>query len=733
MTEQEQQDRRLPGKGSYKVKIQKKIFFSEETGYAVCKVGVKGHRESTTIVGNLMDVTEGDYLEIEGEVVYHPRFGEQIKVNSFKPLMPDDREGVIKFLSSGRFKGLGKRTAEKIVDYFGDSTIKIIEHAPGRLKEVKGVQRRAIEEIRKNMKGNRVIRELTVKLTPYGIGNETIFKIYKEFTEDALTVLEESPYMLITKIHGIGFRIADTIARGFGVKANDNARIKAGITFLVDQIEQKNGDLYMEEQELTRRCAAMLDVNSEEVSSNLEIMVSKEQLVREELEDTGSVIISRKNYIIEKSIARQLYSLATGMLDLSPVNVDFDFIFNRTSVQLTDEQRQAVKKAVKNRITIITGGPGTGKTTIIRAIIESLERDHQSVLIAAPTGRAAKRIEEATMYPASTIHRMLKINPETGHFVHDEHNPLKAEAVIVDEFSMVDVYLFYSLLKSLSANTRLIIIGDKDQLPSVGPGNVLRDVIGSGFFDIIYLNRNFRQTADSLIIDNAYRINNGENLIFKKYSDDLDFVFIKVTHEKQAREKIIRIMEYYKNSFPFNSPDFQVLAPMYRGEAGIDNLNLKIQETFNPGDALIKKEKITFKQWDKVMQLKNNYEKETFNGEQGIVMSFDKDSKSLSVEIDGNYKTYAPQELEELTLSYAVSVHKAQGSEYDMLILVLLPSHAVMLNRELFYTAVTRARKKIFLISDPVTVQRAISNASPSQRKTLLPERLKEVFQAKNN
>lgn len=730
MTEQDKQHQdRLPKKGSFRVKIQKKIFFSEETGYAVCRVEVKGRRENTTIVGNLMDVSEGDFLEVEGEVVNHPRFGEQIKITSYKTIMPEDREGVIKFLSSDRFKGLGKKTAEKIVDYFGESTLKILEHAPGRLKEVKGVQRRAIEEIRKNMKGNQVIRDLTVKLAPYGIGNETIFKIYKAFDEDAFKVLEENPYMLITKIHGVGFRIADTIARGFGVEVNDNARVMAGIDYLVDQIEQKNGDLFIEETELIRRCAVMLDVKADDVTGNLEAMVTREQLVREELEGVGLVIISRKNFIIEQSIARQMYSLETGMFELPPVKVDFDFIFDRTSVQLTDEQREAVKRSVNNRITIITGGPGTGKTTIIRAIIESLERDKKSVLVAAPTGRAAKRIEEATMYPASTIHRMLKISPETGRFVHDEHNPLKAEAVIIDEFSMVDVYLFYSLLKAVSPNSRLIIIGDKDQLPSVGPGNVLRDVIGSGYFDIIYLNRNFRQTADSQIIDNAYRINNGENLVYKKYSDDLDFVFINVSSETQAREKVLRIMEYYKNTFPFNSPDFQILVPMYRGESGIDKLNLRIQEAFNPGKTFVGKEKLTFKEWDKVMQLKNNYEKETFNGEQGVVIGFDKDSKTLSVDIDGNVKTYAPRDLEELTLSYAVSVHKAQGSEYDMLILVLLPTHAVMLNRELFYTAVTRARKKIFLVSDPVTVQRAINNASPSQRKTMLPKRLREAFE----
>jgi exodeoxyribonuclease V alpha subunit len=729
LEQQESKDEQLPASGTFKVKVQKKIFFSDETGYAVCRVSVQGQRENTTIVGNLMDVNEGDFLEVEGEFVQHPRFGKQIKVNAFTPLMPEDRDGMIKFLSSGRFKGLGKKSAEKIVEYFGDSVFNILEHAPGRLKEVKGIQRRVIEDIRKNMKDNRMIRELTVKLSPYGIGNETIYKIYKEFKDDAFAVLESDPYRLIHKVRGVGFRIADTIAKSFGIEANDHSRVRAGIDFLVDQIEQKNGDIYMEELELIRRCAAMLDVKTGDVAANLNDMVSRDQLVREELADGAAVVMSEKNYFIEKSIANQLNQLSTSLFNLSPVEVDFQYIFKRTDVHLTEEQQDAVISAVSNRITIITGGPGTGKTTIIRAIIESLERDEKSVLVAAPTGRAAKRIEEATMYPASTIHRMLKISPETGRFVHNEQNPLKADAVIVDEFSMVDFYIFYSLLRAVSQHTRLIIIGDKDQLPSVGPGNVLRDIIGSGYFNIIYLSRNFRQTADSLIIENAYRINNGEGLIYKPYAEDLDFVFIKVEHERQALEKVLSILEYYKKDFHFNSPDFQVLVPMYRGEAGIDNANLGIQQRFNPGAAYITKEKFTFKEWDKVMQLRNNYEKEVFNGEQGIIVGYDKDKRVVKVDFDGNFKEYGADELDEVTLSYAVSVHKAQGSEYDMLILVLLPAHAVMLNRELFYTAVTRARKKIFLVSDRETVNRAILNASPSQRKTRLPRRLQEVFE----
>jgi exodeoxyribonuclease V alpha subunit len=720
----------------FKVKVLKRIFSSVETGFSVCKVSVQGQRENTILVGNLFDVNEGDFLEITGEYVNHPKFGKQIKVNTFQSILPEDKDGMIKYLSSGRIKGIGKKSAEKIVERFGTEIFKILETQPERLREIKGIKKTVVEEIRQSTADNKVIRELTVKLSPYGIGNETIFKIFKEFGEESFTALEQNPYILIERVRGVGFRTADTIAKRFGVANNDKYRIKAGIDYWLSQYEQKNGDLYIEEAELIQRTAVLLDVEEQEAAVNINEMVERNRLVREKIPGEDAVVETYRNWAIEEMIARQLFNLSGGsslLSTLTPIPVNFDYLFQRTSVELTEEQKQAVVSAVNNRITIITGGPGTGKTTIIRGIIEALEKEKKSVLIAAPTGRAAKRVEEATGYPASTIHRMLKIDPETWRFVHNEQNPLKVDAVIVDEFSMVDVYIFHSLLKAISQHTRLIVIGDKDQLPSVGPGNVLRDIIGSGYFDVIYLSRNFRQTENSLIIENAYRINSGEELLFQPYSEDLDFVFIKIANEGQALEKVKGIIEYHKNDYHFNSSDFQVLVPMYRGQAGIDNINRQVQERFNPEAVVVKKEKLVFKRWDKVMQLKNNYEKEIFNGEQGIVADFNREKREVVVDFDGNFKEYGIDELEELTLSYAVSVHKAQGSEYDMLVLVLLPTHAIMLNRELFYTAVTRARKKIFLISDPVTVRRAIFNAAPSRRKTLLPQRLKEVFQDTGN
>ncbi|MBU4267405.1 MAG: AAA family ATPase, partial [Acidobacteria bacterium] len=385
---------------------------------------------------------------------------------------------------------------------------------------------------------------------------------------------------------------------------------------------------------------------------------------------------------------------------------------------------------VQNRLTIITGGPGTGKTTIIRAIIEILKANGKSILIAAPTGRAAKRIEESSLYQASTIHRLLKFNPETGQFVHNAQNPLKTDAIIVDEFSMVDSFILFALLQALADNTQLIVIGDKDQLPSVGPGNVLRDMIQSDYFNTIYLNRNFRQNQDSLIVENAFRVNRGEPLLFPAPNPELDFVFLPMRDEAQVLQKVEGIVRHYQNVYPFNSSAMQILVPMYRGQAGIDQINQMIQEKFNPEPFLLKKEKVAFKRLDKVMQTKNDYDKQVFNGDLGIIEDYNAADKLLLVNFDGCIVEYAADELDELTLSYAVSVHKSQGSEYDIVVLSLLPAHARMLSRELFYTAITRARKKLILLSDENTVARACANSQPTLRKTLLPLRLREVFEA---
>ena len=711
---------------AYKVKVSRKIYVSQDTGFGVFKVLLDGSRESRVIVGNLFSLSEGDFLMIEGEEAEHPRFGRQIKVNRFEFILPQDGEGMAKYLSSGRFKGIGKKTAQKIVDHFGQLTFEVLENMPERLSEISGLKKTVIEEIKKNVRDNRVLRDLTVKLTPFGIGQETVFRIFREFGDLALALMESNPYVLIAKVRGVGFKIADTIARAMGIAKTDSQRIRAGILYVLDQSEFQSGDLYIEQDELLKKCSWLLDIADSDVFAALEKMIERAELCRQEIPE--KCIVKPLNDLIERCSASRLYQLSQGFGTEQELAVNFETVFEKLALELTSEQKQAVLAAVKNRLTIITGGPGTGKTTIIRAIIEILKANRKSIVIAAPTGRAAKRIEESSFYQASTIHRLLKINPENGQFFHNAQNPLKTDAIIVDEFSMVDSSILYALLQALADKTQLIIIGDKDQLPSVGAGNVLRDMIQSEYFNTIYLSRNFRQNQDSLIVENAFRVNSGEPLLFPAYSPELDFVFLPVQNEVQVLEKVEGIVRYYQNEYPFNSTALQILMPMYRGDAGIDQINRLIQEKFNPEPFLLKKEKTAFKRQDKVMQTKNDYEKQVFNGDLGIIEDYDARDKQLQVSYDGALVEYGADELDELTLSYAVSVHKAQGSEYDIVVLGLLPSHARMLSRELFYTAITRARKKLILLSDEKTVARACANSQPILRKTLLPLRLREIF-----
>jgi exodeoxyribonuclease V alpha subunit len=711
---------------SFKVKVSRKIFVSQDTGFGVFKVLLDGSRESRIIVGNLFSLSEGDFLQVEGEEAEHPRFGSQIKVSRFEFILPQDGEGMAKYLSSGRFKGIGKKTARKIVDHFGQQTFEVLETMPERLREISGLKKTVIEEIKKSVRDSRVLRDLTVKLTPFGIGQETVFKIFREFGDLALALMESNPYILIEKVRGVGFKIADTIARAMGIAKSDSQRIRAGIFFVLDQSEFQGGDLYIEQDELLRKCSWLLDIADSDVFVVLEKMLERAELCCQEIPE--KCIIKPLNDLLEKESACRLWQLNQGFGSEPELAVNFESVFEKLALELTAEQKQAVLAAVKSRLTIITGGPGTGKTTIIRAIIEILKANHKSIMIAAPTGRAAKRIEESSFYQASTIHRLLKINPETGQFVHNARNPLKTDAIIVDEFSMVDSSILYALLQALAEKTQLIIIGDKDQLPSVGPGNVLRDMIQSDYFQTIYLNRNFRQNQDSLIVENAFRVNSGEALLFPAYSPELDFIFLPMQNEGQVLDKVEGIVRYYQDEYPFNSTAFQILMPMYRGAAGIDQINRLIQEKFNPEPFLLKREKMAFKRLDKVMQTKNDYDKQVYNGDLGIIEDYDARDKKLLVNYDGSIVEYGADELDELTLSYAVSVHKAQGSEYDIVVLGLLPSHARMLSRELFYTAITRARKKLILLSDENTVARACANSQPVLRKTLLPLRLKEVF-----
>ncbi len=712
---------------TFRVKVSRRIFVSQESGFGVFLVRVEGQRESRVIVGSLHALSVGDSLEIEGEETDHPRFGRQIKVSRFEFVRPADGEGIARYLASGRFKGIGPKTAQKIVDCFGQATFDVLENAPERLREVPGLKKSAVAAIQEGARGSRALRDLTVRLTPFGIGQETVYRIHREFGDLAPVMVEGNPYLLIERVRGVGFKVADAIARALGLARTDPQRLRAGIFFIMQQAEAQRGDLYVPRDELLQGCARLLDVDDAEVAAALERLRERGELRQADLPEP--CLLTPQNEAIESGAARRLLRLAGGAAPTAPA-VDFAAVFATLALELSEEQKRAVLAAVGGRLTIITGGPGTGKTTIIRALIEILRANRRPILVAAPTGRAAKRIEESAACPAQTLHRLLKFNPETGRFVHDAQNPLPAGTVIVDEFSMVDSFVLFSLLQALPDDTQLIVIGDKDQLPSVGPGNVLRDMIASGLFSVIYLQRNYRQDQGSLIVENACRINAGEPLLLPEPDPGSDFVFLPVREEARALERVERILRRCQDDYPFNSPGLQVLAPMYRGEAGIDRINQRIQEAFNPEPFLLRREKTAFKRLDKVMQTRNDYDKGVFNGDLGVVVDYNGPGRTLQVDFDGWIVEYAADELDDLSLAYAVSIHKAQGSEYDVVVLCLLPAHARMLSRELFYTAVTRARRKLFLLSDPETVARAVANSQPVQRRTLLPLRLSQAAAA---
>jgi exodeoxyribonuclease V alpha subunit len=690
----------------------------------VLKASIEGSRQACVLVGALSAVHEGDTLEVEGEEVEHPRFGPQVKVIRYLVVQPSDAEGIVRYLSAGRIKGLGPKTAAKIAAHFGAATLDILEHQPERLLEVRGVRPALVEAVRLNLQENRQLRELTVQLAPLGIGVETVLRIMQAFGAEAGTVVTRAPYALIGRVRGIGFRTADIMARGAGIPEDDPLRLRAGLRHLLEQAENGNGDMCVPEAWLLEQAERLLNVSAQSLLDELERLLAMGQLRRDE--EPERMLMQPAAWEAEWGTAMSLFQL-TRPIGPKPDPIDFESVFQALALELTEEQKQAVQAAVGNRVTIISGGPGTGKTTIIRAIIEVLKGSRRHALIAAPTGRAAKRIEESSNYPAATIHRLLRFNPENGAFQHNRGNPLRTDVVIIDECSMVDAYLFYSLLQALATGTRLVLIGDRDQLPSVGPGNVLRDLIGCGLFPTLFLERNFRQGGDSLIVENAYRVNHGTELLAAA-DPTADFMLLPVRSEAEALRRIEAIVGHYADRLPFNSSDMQILVPMYRGEAGIDRVNQRIQELFNPGDVLVKRERAIFKRFDKVMQLRNDYEKEVFNGDLGLAVEWDGDKRQLIVDFDGRFVTYAGDELDELSLAYAVSVHKSQGSEYDTVVLTLLPAHARMLSRELLYTAITRARRRLILLSDEATVARACANARPRLRRTMLTVRLAAMF-----
>ena len=731
------------------------IFRNEDNGYTVM-VLKDSKEEELTCVGSFPAVTQGAVIEAEGVYTHHPVYGRQFQISSFTEKMPEDTMAMERYLGSGAIKGIGAALAARIVRRFGEDTIRIVEEEPERLAEVKGISEKKAREIAAQVTEKADMRKAMIFLQKYGISLNLGAKIYQKYKDSIYTVLQENPYKLAEDISGVGFKIADEIAARIGIHADSDYRIRSGMLYTLLQASGE-GHTYLPQEQLFARCSQLLGVDESYMQKHLMDMVIDRKLVLKE-RNGENVVYPSQYYYLELNTARMLCEL--NILcpeDEQLVRKRIELIEKETGTVLDEMQKKAVTEAASHGLFILTGGPGTGKTTTINAIIQFFEGEGAELRLAAPTGRAAKRMTETTGYEAQTIHRLLELNgmPEEerdGHsakFERNAQNPLEADVIIIDEMSMVDIHLMHSLLLAVTAGTRLILVGDENQLPSVGPGNVLRDIIHSGCFPVVELTKIFRQASESAIVVNAHKINRGEQVQINNKSRD--FFFLK----RYDADIIIRVvialiqekLPKYVDARPF---EIQVLTPMRKGLLGVERLNQILQRYLNPPDSSRKEHTLgdrLFREGDKVMQIRNNYQMEweirgrygivieqgigVFNGDTGILKEINEFAETAEVEFeDGRFAVYSFKQLEELELAYAITIHKSQGSEYPAVILPLLSGPKMLLNRNLLYTAVTRARKCVTVVGSEETFGEMIRNEKQQKRYSALDERIRELNNA---
>ena len=729
------------------------IFRNEDNGYTVMVLkGMEEERE-LTCVGTFPAITQGAAIEASGNYTTHPVYGKQFQIASYVEKMPEDALAMERYLGSGAIKGIGAALAARIVRRFGDDTMRIVEEEPERLAEIKGISEKKAMEIAEQMTEKADMRRAMIFLQKYGISLNLGAKIYQKYGQTVYGVLQENPYRLAEDISGVGFRIADEIASRIGIHTDSDYRIRSGMLYTLLQASGE-GHIYLPKEELFSRASGLLGVDSSYMEKHLMDMVVDRKLILKETED-GAVVYPTRYYYLELNSARMLCEL--NILcpeDEEMMEKRINRIEKETGTRLDEMQKQAVAAAASHGLFILTGGPGTGKTTTINAIIRYFEEEGAELRLAAPTGRAAKRMTEATGYEAQTIHRLLELNgmPEEEqegravHFDRNSENPLEADVIIIDEMSMVDIALMHSLLLAVTAGTRLILVGDENQLPSVGPGNVLRDIIRSGCFPVVELKKIFRQASESDIVVNAHKINRGEQVTINNKSRD--FFFLK----RYDADIIIRVvialiqekLPRYVDAKPY---EIQVLTPMRKGLLGVERLNQILQRYLNPPDEKKKEKEIgqrLFREGDKVMQVKNNYQLEweilgrykipvdkgvgVFNGDTGIMTEINEFAETATVEFeDGRQAEYSFKQLEELELAYAVTIHKSQGSEYPAVILPILSGPRMLMNQNLLYTAVTRARKCVTVVGSETTFAEMIRNEKQQQRYSSLDRRIREL------
>lgn len=693
---------------------------NQENGWSVMKVKVKGYDNLVTLTGSLLDVPVGSVLLVDGDWRVDPRYGQQFVAQSWTEVMPATIYGIEKYLGSGLIKGIGPVYAKAIVNRFGLETIDVIENDIERLLEVPRLGRKRMEKIRESWEKQKDIKEVMVFLQGYGVSTAFAAKIYRKYEKDSIAKVKENPYQLADDIWGIGFKTADGIASKMGYEKNDPRRCRSGILYTLNELAEE-GHVYAEPEQLVDAAVKLLEADESPVRQALASMIEANDVVLD-----NEVIYLPPFYHAENGSAKRLQSLLS---DTSLFNADIaaepkaEYGAKPGGIVYDDVQQAAIQKALDSKVMVLTGGPGTGKTTTTQGIIEAFKARHMSILLAAPTGRAAKRMTEATGMEAKTIHRLLEYNPMDGYKRNDE-NPLDGDALIVDECSMIDILLFYNLMKAIPSNMRLILVGDIDQLPSVGAGNVLRDIIDSQQIPVVRLTRIFRQAQSSRIVMNAHAINAGQFPNIKN-GLDTDFFFIGQEDADDIVKLIIGLVrDRLPKKYGYPSKEVQVLTPMQRGTVGAGNLNIELQNALNPTGPSLARGGYTFRQGDKVMQIRNNYDKNVFNGDIGYIIAVDTTERTLSVTFDNRVVEYDITELDEIVLAYAVTIHKSQGSEFPVVVMPVTMKHYVMLQRNLIYTGITRAKKICVLVGTTKALAYAIRNNTVSKRNTKLKERL---------
>jgi len=720
--------------------LERVTYFNEQTGYTVAKMRVKGYRDLVTFSGNLVSVNPGEVLKLKGNWYHHPKYGEQFKVNSYVSVVPATVKGIKRYLSSGLIKGIGPVMAKRIVSIFGIATLDIIENSIDRLREVDGIGDKRINMIQDAWKEQRDIKDVMLFLQDNGISSAYATKIYKQYGQESINIVKENPYRLASDVAGIGFTTADKIAQNMGIEKDSLLRAEAGILYVLQKMSGE-GNVYYPYGLLLEESIKILGIDRHIIKKAFGTVAFEKRIIIENIDNGVNTINNKavylpKYYVSETGIVSHLKRLLGAEKRFGHIDMDraIDWVQGVLQITLAQNQVNAVKGAIHEKTMIITGGPGTGKTTLINSIIKIYERDGLGVSLAAPTGRASKRLSEATGCEAKTIHRLLEVDPKEGKFKKNEKNPIATSLIVIDEASMLDTVLMYHFLRAVPGDATLILVGDINQLPSIGAGNVLKDFIESCVVPVVTLNKIFRQSMESVIVVNAHRINNGQMPILTHKKETLqDFYFIQQEVPEKIVEEIVSLCkERIPEKFQYDPvKDIQVLTAMHRGILGASSLNKVLQSTLNPSsvDSERKRSELIhgnkkFKKNDKVMQIVNNYDKDIFNGDIGIIINIDSEYHEVTVDFNGKYVTYDHKDFDEIVLAYAISVHKSQGSEYPVVVMPVHTQHYMLLQRNLLYTAITRGKKLMVFVGTKKALAIAVKNNKQQERFTYLKNRL---------